>query len=83
MAHREEGISRAQIHGRGISAAMTDEFVGMYVNKWTLNFGDVGRQAVELFLRLANEAGLVPAPGAIDFIEPAAIEARMQAAHRR
>jgi 1,4-dihydroxy-6-naphthoate synthase len=70
MAHRAEGLSHARAHGRGITEAMTDQFVDMYVNKWTLDFGAVGRKAVEEFLGQASAAGLVPATGEIDFVQP-------------
>jgi 1,4-dihydroxy-6-naphthoate synthase len=40
----------------------------MYVNEWTLDYGDVGRRAVRELLRRGHEAGLVPDPGEIDFV---------------
>jgi 1,4-dihydroxy-6-naphthoate synthase len=81
MTNREEGLSYAQVQGRGISAAMTDQFVNMYVNKWTLDFGAVGRKAVEEFLVQASTAGLVPAPGVIDFVQPPEKSRAFQGAH--
>lgn len=80
MAHRAEGIAHAQVHGRGISATMTDQFVDMYVNKWTLDFGSAGRRAVEVFLQQASAAGLVPPSGAIDFVQPSETERHLQGA---
>ncbi|GAG20452.1 unnamed protein product, partial [marine sediment metagenome] len=43
-------------------------FVGMYVNEWTIDYGEVGRRAVRDLLRRGHEAGLVPDVGEIDFI---------------
>ena len=40
--------------------ACTDEFVEMYVNKWTLDFGDKGKKAVHRFLQEAANVGAVP-----------------------
>jgi 1,4-dihydroxy-6-naphthoate synthase len=47
--------------GRGLDQALADEFVGMYVNDLTLDYGEAGRKSVRLFLKEAAEAGLIPA----------------------
>ena len=50
---------------------LADQFVGMYVNKWTLDYGDRGRAAVQQLLGEAVDAGIVPDRGEVDFVEPA------------
>jgi 1,4-dihydroxy-6-naphthoate synthase len=40
----------------------------MYVNKWTLGYGEPGRRAVRELLRRGAEAGLVPPVSEIDFV---------------
>jgi 1,4-dihydroxy-6-naphthoate synthase len=40
----------------------------MYVNDRTLDYGDDGRRAVAELLRRAHDAGLIPAPVAVDFV---------------
>ncbi len=40
----------------------------MYVNAWTLDYGEKGRQAVAELLKRGHDAGLCPDPGQIDFI---------------
>ncbi|MCA9292172.1 MAG: ABC transporter substrate-binding protein [Phycisphaerales bacterium] len=72
LAHREEGLRHALVHARGLSRDLADEFVGLYVNAWTLDFGPRGRAAVEAFLNAAADAGILPDPGPLSFIEPAA-----------
>ena len=42
----------------------------MYVNQWTLDYGDRGRQAVQQLLTEGAEAGIVPAIGDVDFVDP-------------
>ncbi len=37
-----------------------DEFVGMYVNDWTLDFGPRGREAVVQLLARGHAAGVIP-----------------------
>ena len=49
--------------------ALADEFVGMYVNKWTIDYGPKGREAVQRILSEGAAAGLVPDPGPIEFVE--------------
>ena len=51
-----------------MGAELADEFVGMYVNQWTLDYGDRGREAVSLLLARGHEIGLMPEVGEIDFV---------------
>ncbi|MGH7480896.1 MAG: menaquinone biosynthesis family protein, partial [Longimicrobiales bacterium] len=60
LAHRPEALAHAQTYGRGLDDAQTDEFVGMYVNERTLDYGEDGRRAVRLFLERGYEAGIIP-----------------------
>lgn len=70
LEHREEAIDYALKYARGMDRALADRFVAMYVNKHTLDFGPIGREAVRLFLSQAREAGLVPQSAGADFIDP-------------
>ena len=47
-------------HARGMDIPLADEFIGMYVNDYTLDYGDSGRRAIRLFLAEAHQAGLIP-----------------------
>jgi 1,4-dihydroxy-6-naphthoate synthase len=51
-----------------MGADLADEFVGMYVNAWTLDFGDRGRAAVERFFAELHVAGLTPEVGQLSFV---------------
>ncbi|HVW00278.1 MAG TPA: MqnA/MqnD/SBP family protein [Planctomycetaceae bacterium] len=68
LAHRQEALAHALQYGRDLNRQEADEFVGMYVNDWTLDFGPKGRQAVETLLRRAYEARIIPNPVNIEFI---------------
>ena len=48
---------------------LADKFVGMYVNDWTIDYGDKGREAVRLFLKRGAEIGMVKPLDKIDFID--------------
>ena len=53
--------------GRGLDRRRTDEFVGMYVNDLTLDYGERGRAAVSRLLGDAQAAGLLPKPVTVEF----------------
>lgn len=69
LEHREEAVRHSLQWGRGMSHEMADEFVGMYVNELTLDFGERGRAGVERFLAEAHELGFIPEPVALEFVE--------------
>ncbi len=68
LEHRKEAVAYSLQFGRGLDTALTDRFIEMYVNKWTLDYGERGRKAVRELLAQAHTAGLVPDPGEIEFI---------------
>jgi 1,4-dihydroxy-6-naphthoate synthase len=67
LSHREEALAYALAFGRGLSREDADTFVGMYVNDWTLDYGEAGRKAVALFLGEAFRKGLLPKMPAVEF----------------
>ena len=52
----------------GIGDERTDTFVGMYVNQWTVDYGPRGREAVQLLLDRAYEAGMIPERVQVEFV---------------
>ena len=68
LNYREEALDHALQYGRDLDRQKADEFVGMYVNDWTLDFGEKGREAVALLLRRGYEAGVIPNPVELEFI---------------
>ena len=72
LEHREEALNYALQFARDMDPALADKFVGMYVNRWTLNFGDEGRKAVHELLARAKSAGLLPRTARVDFLPEAA-----------
>jgi 1,4-dihydroxy-6-naphthoate synthase len=68
LDHREAALDHALQYGRDLDRAKADKFVGMYVNDWTLDFGEKGREAVSLFLKKGHEAGIIPEPVDVEFI---------------
>ncbi|MEX2673339.1 MAG: MqnA/MqnD/SBP family protein [Phycisphaeraceae bacterium] len=70
LEHRAEAIDYAMNYARDMGTELADEFVGMYVNQWTMDYGEVGRQAVQQLMNEASAAGLIPKVGEIDFVFP-------------
>ena len=68
LEHRTPALAHAKQFNRGIGDERTDTFVGMYVNDWTVDYGPRGRQAVQLLLDRAFEAGIVPEKVQVEFV---------------
>jgi 1,4-dihydroxy-6-naphthoate synthase len=60
LANRAEALEYALTFARDLDPALADQFVGMYVNEWTVDYGPRGREAVRTLLSKAADAGLVP-----------------------
>ena len=69
LAHRAPALEHAARFNRGIGAERTDTFVGMYVNDWTVSYGERGRQAVRLLLDRAWAAAIIPERVEVEFID--------------
>lgn len=69
LEHRMEALQHAMQYGRDLDHAKTDQFVGMYVNDWTLDFGPRGREAVAQLLARGYEAGVIPNKVVPEFVE--------------
>ncbi len=62
MEHREEAMRYALKFGRGIDPKRGDRFVGMYVNEYSLDLGERGKEALSLLFDLGRKRNLFPQP---------------------
>jgi len=69
LDHRDDALAYALGYARDMDKGLADRFVGMYVNDWTLDYGPRGRQAVRRLLEEGHKAGVIPAHGAVEFVE--------------
>jgi 1,4-dihydroxy-6-naphthoate synthase len=69
LDHREEALAYALKYGRDLDHDRADQFVGMYVNDWTLDFGPRGREAVRQLLARGHDAGVIPKLVEPEFVE--------------
>ena len=68
LEHRAPALEHAKQYNRGIGDEKTDRFVGMYVNEWTVDYSDRGREAVRELLKRGHAAGIIPKPVVVEFV---------------
>jgi 1,4-dihydroxy-6-naphthoate synthase len=71
LSHRQEGLEYAMVYARDMESDSTlaDRFVGMYVNDYTLDYGQRGRAGVHELLSRGYQSGIIASPVNIDFVE--------------
>ena len=69
LQHRSMALDHAMQYARGLDRSKADTFVGMYVNDWTLDYGERGRAAVRLFLERGVAEGFISRPVTVEFVE--------------
>ncbi len=69
LDHRKDALDHALRYARDLDPGQADRFVGMYVNSRTLDYGEDGRRAVQLFLDRAFEAKLIPRRVRAEFVD--------------
>jgi len=70
LSHRSGALDHAMRFARGLERGKADEFVGMYVNDWTLDYGEAGRRSVALFLDRGAQSGIIPHRVFPEFVTP-------------
>jgi len=68
LDHRPEAVLHALKYARDMGRDLADKFVGMYVNHWTLDYGEPGRESIRRFLGKAFENGLIPHRQDLEFV---------------
>ena len=69
LEHRAEAVEHSLQYARDMGIDLADKFVGMYVNDWTLDYGEAGRKSIRRFLRRGHEMGIVPELLELEFVE--------------
>ncbi len=68
LDHREEALAHALGYARDLPPELADKFVSMYVNEWTVDYGEKGREAVRTLLSRGYEAGIIPHEVDVEFV---------------
>lgn len=71
LDHRKEAVAHALQYARDMGVELADQFVGMYVNHWTVDYGERGRESIRRFLRAGAERGLIPSMPELEFVPTA------------
>jgi len=69
LDHRAEAVEHALQYARGMGRELADRFVGMYVNHWTLDYGEKGRESIRRFLTMGRERKLIPKVPTLEFVQ--------------
>jgi 1,4-dihydroxy-6-naphthoate synthase len=69
LENRLAGIKHSMPLARGLDLNQADKFIGMYVNDYTLDYGDIGREAIRQFLGRGKERGILPGVVELEFVE--------------
>lgn len=68
LDHRADAVEHALQYARDMGRELADRFVGMYVNHWTLDYGERGRESIRRFLGRAAAEGLIPRAPELEFV---------------
>lgn len=60
LDHRKDALDHALSYARGMDRKKADQFVGMYVNAYTVELGERAEQAISLLFKLGYDAGIIP-----------------------
>ena len=69
LDNRSEAVDHSLQYARDMGIDLADKFVGMYVNDWTLDYGDAGRESIRRFLKRGFEMGFVSTNPELEFVK--------------
>jgi 1,4-dihydroxy-6-naphthoate synthase len=69
LAHRQEAVRHSLPYAREMNTHLTGQFIGMYVNEFTRDYGETGRAAIRKFLTAAHDKGCIAVPVEVEFVE--------------
>jgi 1,4-dihydroxy-6-naphthoate synthase len=69
LAHRDEAVAYSLAYARDMNGQLASRFIGMYVNEFTRDYGEIGRTAIRKFLTEAHDKGFIDFPIELEFVE--------------
>lgn len=70
LANRDESLAYSMTFSPLKTHAALTRYIDMYVNRWTVDAGGEGIEAVQLLLRRGADIGLLPDPGPVEMLVP-------------
>ena len=68
LDNHDEALAYAMQFARDMESRLAEKFVGMYVNHYTLDGGEIVPQAAQKLLDMGYEAGLIPKRVTVEFV---------------
>ncbi len=68
LAHRTEAVHHSMAYARDMGSDLASKFIGMYVNEYTRDYGEIGREAIRRFLGEARERGHLNREISLEFV---------------
>jgi len=69
LTNRAEALQHSMPYSRDMGSDLASKFIGMYVNEFTRDYGEVGREAIRRFLGEACERGYIDREVSIEFVK--------------
>ena len=69
LEHRDAAVDHSMPYARDMDASLAGKFIGMYVNDFTRDYGETGREAIRQFLNRSADRGYIDKTPAIEFVE--------------
>jgi 1,4-dihydroxy-6-naphthoate synthase len=69
LTHRKEAVQHSMPYARDMDSSLASKFIGMYVNEYTRDYGEVGRAAIREFLNAGRRGGFLQKNIELDFVE--------------
>ena len=69
LDNRDEALTYAMQFARELDVPTANQFVGMYVNELTLDYGTDGRHAIQKLLEMGYDRGIIPIRAKVDFTD--------------
>ena len=69
LEHRDAAVNHSMPYARDMDTNLAGKFIGMYVNDFTRDYGETGREAIRQFLNRAADHGYIDKTPAIEFVE--------------
>jgi len=69
LRHRDEAVAHSLPYAREMNSQLASKFIGMYVNEFTRDYGEIGRAAIRKFMSDGYENGYIGVPIEPEFVE--------------
>src|ERR1700757_4731857 len=69
LTHRDEAVAYSLAYARDMNSQLASKFIGMYVNQFTRDYGEIGRATIRKFLSDGYGKRYITAPIDLEFVE--------------